>query len=262
MTTVRSIVGSVLLLAALHSLPGCVSTTTSGIGARSLSSNEVAQANLNVGVGYLRQGRPDLALSSLRRALEEDPRLVEAHSSIALAYDQMGTADEAERHYRRATQLAPENAAAANSYAVFLCRQDRWRDAEPFFRRAADNPRYATPAAALTNAGLCAKEAGDVERAEEFFRAALMRDAAFPDALAGLMELSYQQENYLQARAFMQRYIDVRTPSAQVLWLCFNIEQELEDRIAAARCADRLRQEYPESPELAQLRQFERDDAE
>src|SRR5690606_20377708 len=103
--------------------------------------------------------------------------------------------------------------------------------------RAANNPRYATPAAALTNAGLCAKEAGEIERAEEFFRAALARNADFPDALSGLMELSYQQQNFLQARAFLQRYIDVRTPSAPVLWLCFNIEQELQDEVAAERCA-------------------------
>ncbi|MBN1240407.1 MAG: type IV pilus biogenesis/stability protein PilW, partial [Gammaproteobacteria bacterium] len=198
-------------------------------------------------------------LEKLQRALEEDSRLADAHSAIALAYDQLGNSEEAERHYRRATQLEPGNGAAANSYAVFLCRRDRWHDAEPYFRRAADNPRYPTPAAALSNAGVCAMSAGEPERAEEYFRAALAQDARFPEALSGMMELAYQQENYLQARAFLQRYTDVSEPDAQILLLCFNIEQRLEDPAAAERCAARLRSEFPESAELAQLRQFERD---
>lgn len=256
MNAARSIVGSMALLASLLILQGCVSSPA---GPRPASTEDVARANLNLGVGYLRQGRPDLALESLQRALEEDSRLVDAHSSIALAYDQLGNSADAERHYRRATQLDPQNAAAANSYAVFLCRQSRWQDAEPFFRRAADNPRYTTPAAALTNAGICALNAEDVAKGEEYFRAALARDARFPGALAGMMDLSYRQGNYLQARAFMQRYTDVSEPSPQVLWLCFNIEQELDDRAAAERCASRLREQFPESAELAQLQQFERD---
>ena len=74
------------------------------------------------------------------------------------------------------------------------------------------------------------------------------------------MELAYQQGNYLQARAFLQRYSDVSAPTAQTLWLCFNIERRLEDAAAAEICAARLRSEFPGSAELAQLRQFERDE--
>jgi type IV pilus assembly protein PilF len=256
MNAVPSTVGSIVLLASLFVLHGCTSTAAVSRGG---SDEEVARANLNLGVAYLRQGRPDLALEKLQRALDEDSRLADAHSAIALAYDQLGDLEEAERHYRRATQLEPGNGSAANSYAVFLCRRNRWEDAEPYFRRAADNPRYPTPAAALANAGVCAMNAGEPERAEQHFRAALAQSAVFPDALSGMMELAYQQGNYLQARAFMQRYTDVSEPSARVLWLCFNIEQRLEDPPAAERCAARLRSEFPDSAELAQLRQFERD---
>lgn len=255
MKAVRSTVGSIALLALLLVVQGCTSTTAVSRG----SGDDVARANLNLGVGYLRQGRPDLALESLQRAIDENSRLADAHSAIALAYDQLGNREDAERHYRRATQLEPGNGAAANSYAVFLCRSSRWGDAEPFFRRAFENPSYPTPAAALTNAGVCAMEAGDTEKAEQYFRRALTQNSRFPDALSGMMELAYQQGNYLQARAFLQRYTDVSEATAQVLWLCFNIEQQLEDAAAAERCAARLRSEFPESPELAQLRQFERD---
>lgn len=232
-------------------LQGCV--TTSNSGSTPPSDNDAAVANMNLGAGYLRQGRLDLAIERLERALEQNPRLADAHSTLAIAFDQSGKPDDAEDHYRRATTLEPNNAAAANSYAVFLCRQNRARDAEPYFRRAADNPRYPTPAVPLTNAGVCARSAGNNAKAAELFREALARNPTFPDALRNMMELSYQEENYLQARAFVQRYLDSQPASAPVLLLCFNVELRLENRTAAQSCAVQLRSGFPNSPEVGQL---------
>jgi type IV pilus assembly protein PilF len=221
------------------------------------SPQEAAEANLNLGAAYLRQGRPDLALERLDRALVQNPRLALAHSTIALAYEQLGDERQAEQHYRRATQLEPDNPSAANSYAVFLCRQGRWGDAERHFRSAAANPRYATPAAALTNAGFCARDTGDHDKADEYFRAALERDPGYADALSGLMEMAYQAHNYLQARAFLQRYLDVQPPDATILWYCVQIERELGDRRAEERCARQLRENFPGSAEVAQLNRLD-----
>ena len=65
---------------------------------------------------------------------------------------------------------------------------------------------------------------------------------------SNMMELSYQGGNYLQARAFVQRYLRRHTPAtAPVLWMCFNVERELDNddsggslRGAAARRLPRL----------------------
>jgi type IV pilus assembly protein PilF len=253
-----SLVRASALLASILALQGC--TASSSVTASNLSSDEqAAQANYNLGAAYLNEGKPQLALEKLERALDQNPRLANAHSAIAIVYDQLGKPDDAEKHYRRATQLAPDNPAAANSYAVFLCRQNRWRDARPFFEKAVENPRYRTPAVALTNAGTCAMSAGQPERAEEYFRAALDKDKTFADALAGLLNLSYQRGDYLEARAFMQRYLDARPATAPMLWMCFNIEQKLGDAAAAKRCGERLQQDFPASEEVAELRRFERD---
>ena len=46
------------------------------------SDEEAAQANLNLGVGYLQQGRPDAAVDALSRALELDPRIVDGKSLV------------------------------------------------------------------------------------------------------------------------------------------------------------------------------------
>jgi len=175
---------------------------------RSERANEAALANTNLGAGYLKQGRLDLAIERLQRAIKQNPRLADAHSYLGLAYDQLGMLDDAEAHYKRATQLESNNAGAANTYAVFLCRQNRWSDAEPYFKRATENPTYSTPEVAFTNAGVCARHAGATDKAGEYFRNALVRNPTFPDALSNMMEMSYSTGNFMQARAFVQRFLD------------------------------------------------------
>jgi type IV pilus assembly protein PilF len=232
-------------------LGACVTESKSGSAVP--SETDAAVANTNLGAGYLRQGKPDLAIERLRRALEQNPKNAEAHSMIALAYDQLGSTEEAEDHYKRAVQLQPENGLSANAYGVFLCRHKRWKDSEPYFKRAADSHSYRTPEIALTNAGNCAADNGDPAKAAEYYRAALARNAKFADALRGMMDLSYQLKNYLQARAFVQRYLDSQPPNAAVLWVCVNVERELANRAAVDKCATQLRSTFPTSPEVAQL---------
>ncbi len=243
-------------LAAAVLLQACT-TVTAPAAPRRGSDEEAARANLNVGVAYVRQQRYDLAIEALTRALSIDPRLADAHSTIAIAYDQLGDVERAEQHYQRATQLEGNNAVAANSYAVFLCRRGRWPDAEPYFRRAVESPTYPTPDIALTNAGICARSAGDETAAEHYFREALTRNNTSASALAALMDLSFAQGNYLRARAFMQRYLASQPPSAQVLALCVEIETELGNDADAERCERTLNEQFPNavSPraEAAQL---------
>jgi type IV pilus assembly protein PilF len=246
----------VMSLGVAVALSACVSSS----GSRALSDEEAAVANMNLGIGYLREGRPDAAVDALERATELDPRLADAHSALALAYDQIEEPERAEEHHRRATQLNPNDGAVQNSYAVFLCRQNRWSEAERYFQRAASNPRYPTPAAALTNAGNCARTANDPLKAEENYRAALEIEPGNADALAGMIELSVDNDNFLQARAFIQRSFDATPPSARQLWLCTFVERQLTDLAAAENCAQQLRANYPNSQERARLRELERNE--
>lgn len=237
---------------AAAALTACV--TSGGSVGEPASANEAAVANMNLGAGYLRQGNMELAIERLQRALAQDPKLVQAHTTIALAYDLIGNLEEAESHFKRATELDSTDGSAANGYAAFLCTHgNRWAEARPYFRRAADDTKYGTPEVALTNAGVCARDAGDLEAAEESFRAALMRNPRFADALLNMLELTYQRGEYLQTRAFMQRYLDVRPATASVLLMCVNAERALNNAAAADRCAAQLRSGFPGSPELQQL---------
>ena len=235
---------------------GCVSTSaTNASGAA--ATGGAAVANLNLGAAYLRQGRLTLALERLDRALDHDPRLAEAHSTIAMVYDRLGDIDEARDHHRRAVRLAPNDPATANSFGVFLCRHERWSDAEPLFLRAAGNPHYHTPEVALTNAGICARDAGDGAKAEQYLRDALARNPIYADGLFNLAALAFANSELDEARRFLGRHFESAPDSAEAAWLCYRVETGLGNRDNARRCASRLSEQFPESPESAQLKLLE-----
>ena len=232
---------------------GCVSTSATSASSTAATGGAAAVANLNLGAAYLRQGRLTLALERLDRALDHDPRLAEAHSTIAMVYDRLGDVDEARDHHRRAIRMAPNDPATANSYGVFLCRHERWSDAEPLFLRAAGNPRYRTPEVALTNAGICARDAGEGAKAEQYLRDALARNPIYADGLFNLAALALANNELDEARRFLGRHSESAPDSAQTAWLCFQVETGLGNRGNAGRCASMLREQFPESPESAQL---------
>jgi len=246
-----------ILIAGAIVVTGCV--TEGSTAPEPASETEQAQANMALGIGYLQQGRPDLAIDALLRAIEVQPRLADAHRTIAIAYDQTEEFDLAEQHHRRATQLAPRSADTQNGYAVFLCRQGRWNDAEPYFERAVDASRGLSALTPMMNAATCSLSAGDVEAAERYLRAALDIDASNVAALRGMVDLSIRTANYFQGRAFWQRLERSTEIQAEDLLSCYVIERQLNSDASATACANRLVSEFPGSPVLSQLRDFERD---
>ena len=246
----------ILWVVAMLPLMGCVTVGESV--STTIDTEEASQVNLNLGIGYIRQGRWDLAREKLEKAIDQDPELAEAYSALALVYDNLGEPASAETNYRKAVQLAPDNSSVLNTYAVFLCRQGRGDRAEEYFQKAAQNPRYTTPEAALTNAGVCMLSMGNLEKAEIYFRNALAKNPRFPDALFQLTDIAFNRDNLMQARAFLQRYMAAAPPNPQILWLGIRIERGLGDEQAAERYAGELKNKFPESIEVNQLLELER----
>src|SRR5690606_16092958 len=108
------------------------------------------------------------------------------------------------------------------------------------------------PFVAYTNAGLCMKTAGRIDRAEQHFLAAIKLRPKFTKALAEMAQLQYEQGNHIQARLYLQQYLDAarELPPADLempamLLLGFRIEQALNNPDGAEAYARRLRTEFP-----------------
>lgn len=248
----------ILLLAAVLVLPGCISGSTVQTRATPASAAEAAQYNLQLGIGYLRQGNLQAAKDKLEKAIEQQPGLATAHAALGVVFEGLEDPAGAERHYRRAVELDPRDPDSLNALAVFTCNQrQKPEEALKLFDRAIAVPlsvRSANRTMLYTNAGTCARRV-DLGRAENYLRGALALDPRFPDALLKLAEVTLEQGNGLQARGFLERYLDGSAATAGALLLGLRIEQALGDDRAVRNYRDRLQREFPLSPETRSLQQ-------
>lgn len=250
---------ALVIVAASLGVSACV-TEVSGRQAPEANMQAAAQSNMQLGVGYLRQGNLQAAQEKLERAVEQNPKLVEAQLALGLVYERLDDPVEAEAAYKRGVQIAGDDPDALNAYAAFLCRVDgRRKDALKYFDQAAEIPlsqKFVNRAVIYTNAGVCLKPV-DLEGAEKYLRQALRTDPSYREALLQMADVSHQLQNNLQARAFLERYLAQGRPSAAILWLGVQIEESNGDTTAAAKYAKQLKQEFPASVETRML--LERD---
>jgi len=233
---------------------GCATAPQQPVGTPSQAANKLAELHTQLGIGYLRDGKLDLAWKRLHRALEADPDYSAAHNAMALLYERMKETAKADEHFRRAVELDPVNSSAQNNYGSFLCSTGHPEEGEQRFLQAVKNPLYRSPQTAYANAGLCMLRAGKRERAESYLRSALAIDARMPVALFSMAEISFDKHNALSARAYLQRYLETSPHTAATLWLGIRIERELGDKDTESSYALLLRSRFTGSPEADLLR--------
>jgi len=213
---------------------------------------EAARLNTRVGVDYAQKGQYAAALDRLQKAVRQDESYAPAHGALAYVYQALVDPVRAERHYRRALALDGDDASVKNNYGVFLCSQKRGDEALRYFQEAARSRNYATPAAAWTNAGICLRDTDPV-KAEQYFRDALKIDPQSAQALEQMAILSFKDQNFMGARAFLERYDLAQRATAELLYIAYRTETQLGAAAAAQRYAVRLVKEFPRSAEAASL---------
>ena len=238
---------------------GCT-PTTGGSGTRSetirpaATTNDVTRLNLKLGIEYLKRGEYEKALVKLQKALEADKNYPPTYNTLGVLYQQLGDKTRAEKYYKQALGLNGNDSSTLNNYGQFLCQDSRFDEAETAFLKAAQNPLYSTPEIALSNAGTCTLTQGKLDIAETYFRSALEKNPKVAVALIQMAQISYTTANYLSARAYLQRYLEISAHTAKSLWLGINIETELGDKNALSSYGLLLKNKFPNSKEAGLLR--------
>lgn len=191
------------------------------------------------------------ALDAADAALAIDERLADGHSVRGLSLAALGRSREAGAHHRRAAELAPSKGAVLNNYGTWLCANGHPEQSLEWFERALATPGYATPDAAAVNAGTCAMDAGQFDRAAKILRTAVALSPENAMALRALARLEFARGNAFEARAFIERRLAAAPADAESLLLASQIEQKLGDTAAAARYVHRMRAEFPRSSSSA-----------
>jgi len=234
----------VLIVVALVTACGGAPKFDPGVGVDS-----PAEVNAKLGLNYMQHGNYDIAEAKLKRALKEDPRLGEAHHYLAELYRRTERFDEAKDHFRLALKYTPDDVNLQNNFGVFLCGQGDYREAIELFVKVAGNREYKRPDDAYANAGLCALRIPDEKLGEMYLRRALAINKKLPNALYHMARLSFQHQQYMKARAFIERYAGLAQSTPQSLLLGARIELALDDREAAEDYVSQLGIRFPDAPE-------------
>jgi type IV pilus assembly protein PilF len=219
------------------------------------SMAKAARINAQLAVAYLKQNDVVAAREKIEKALAENSHDAGVQSAAGLVFMRLQELDKADHHYSEALRLAPNDAEMQNNYAVFQCQRGKWDKGLKMFEQAARNPAYATPEVAYSNAGVCARNAKNLVRAEDEFRKALNIRKDFPDALLQMADLELERATPLAARAFIERYFAATPATPDALLLAVRIEHRLGNRSGEDRYSDRLEHEFADSEQARQLRE-------
>lgn len=206
-----------------------------------------AKINAELGRGYMQQGDYKLAMEKLQTALRFNPKHDKAHHYLAQLNRLLGDSEAAIMHYELAIELAPDNSQLRNNYGAYLCEQKKFKQAEVHFNLAINDPLYGGKLQAYENMGLCAYEASENDKAEKYLRKALQIQPRLPYSLIQMSIIYFDRSEFLNARAFLQRYEEVGPVTAASLWLGVQIEYQLGDRENMQRYATELSRNFPDT---------------
>jgi type IV pilus assembly protein PilF len=95
----------------------------------------------------------------------------------------------------------------------------------------------------------------DYEQAEGFLRQALDKKPAYGEALIQMSLLKFRTTEFLQARAFLQRFLSTNKSTPEVLYLGVQIEKALGDNRASTDYANQLLRDFPKSEQAKRVLQ-------
>jgi type IV pilus assembly protein PilF len=250
---VVSAIGTTINNAAYNAAERDLNNPKSG---RKKQAFEVAIANMNLGIEYMRQGAYDNALENLNRSILAKPDFAPAYNVLGLLYQRLGDPKKSEDNFKYSIKLDPTDSSTYNNYGLFLCNNNRLDEAEVVFLTAANNAFYDAPEIALTNAGICLL-GSKPEMGEGYLKQALNKNQYFPHALIQLAEISYNRSDYELAHQYFERYKDRTGHTPKSLWLGVRICNELGYKDDVASYALLLRNKYPESKETISMMEWD-----
>lgn len=238
-------------------LGACAQTPGDSLGREGQSGaaeNPRARIHTELAAQYFLRGQHAVALQGLDEALKADANYAPAHNMLGLVYGDLREDAKAEASFKRAIALQRNYSEAHNNYGWFLCQRGRYDAALAQFETALTNPLYASPERALTNAGICSLQKGDLVAAEDYLQRALRRMPNQPAALVALAEVHARQGRLVSARNLLKQASAVSELNAQGLWLGVRVERQLGDRTSEASYASQLQRRFPDSEETHWLR--------
>ena len=255
----KRITFGLLAVTAALSLAGCAHDQTAVSTEKSMQQNYTAyqakqatEANIKLGLNYLRQGNTAMAKNKLYKAVTETPKLAKAQYSWGYYLNQVGEHKAAQAAYEKALKLAPNDPDVLNSYGVFLCLNKQPKQSLSYFKKAAEVPGFQYAGLAYRNAGLCALDIPDQVAAQHFFEHAVKVNNKLPLAYLHLAEIYSNQKHYQKAQQSLASYQKlVAKPSAAAQKLAKHL-QMIQQQLQAQQQAEQAKAQQIAQPQQSQ----------
>ncbi|PKD38630.1 type IV pilus biogenesis/stability protein PilW [Methylomonas sp. Kb3] len=219
-----------------------------------MSNAEKAKLNLQMGARYLDMGMLEVAKEKLETAVRLDSSNPETHNALAVFYERIKQTEAASESYQTALSKDPDNFSIKNNYGRFLCEQGKFDKGIALLQDSMASPMNNRPWFALTNLGVCYVKQNDMQRAEEYFRQALQSQPDYSPALQEMQRISYQNGQFMSARAFLERYLGVAKHTPETLWIAFQTERALGNSKISEEYREQLISSFPASKEAQQVK--------
>ena len=252
------LIENVLAVGLILGMCGCAGTgseSTSYAPQTVTDTGEMSRARIHteLAAGYLELGNYGVSLQEAGEALKADPNYAPAFSVLGLVYMELRDDRAAEANFQRALRIAPQDSDVNNNFGWFLCQRKREQESIKYFLIALRNPLYPTPDKSWVNAGVCARQAGDITAADDYFQKALKVRPGQPQALLQLADMAYKRKSYPEAKSYLMRIQREVEPTAEFLWLSLRVERAIGDRNAEGSLGFQLRKNFPDSREARAL---------
>ncbi|WP_434772482.1 type IV pilus biogenesis/stability protein PilW [Pseudomonas entomophila] len=241
-----------LSILSLSLLAGCVTSGAIDPLASREGRAQAGQAYVQLGLGYLHQGRVQQAKRSLVRALALEPRDADAHAALALVAQAEDDDEAARAHFHTALAARPHDARICNNFGSFLYARGEFAQAEQMFRQATRDTLYPERSQVYGNLGMTALKRGRRDEARTHLRKAIALDPHQPRALLALAELSLDEGDLAQAHDYHARFRQVAEPDPRSQALERRLTHEAGARAPATASGRALNGLYPGTPDYQQ----------
>lgn len=252
------------LIAALL-LSACVTVVETPFNKKA-SAEKAVENYTQLGLGYLRQGRNDLARQRLRKALSIDDDYAPANDAMGLLWQSEGEAELAEEAFSKAISLDGDFTLAKHHLGRLYLQTSRFEEAQEVLSEAATDPYYENRANAYADLAMSYYRSGGTEQAIQSYREALRITPYNVDALVNISTLLFEAQQYAESQKYFDRFErlvsrEQTRHSAHSLWLGIKLATISQDTRHTVELATQLKQHFPDSREYKLYQQSLSDSA-
>ena len=156
--------------------------------ARAQKGGGDAEARFSAGLTHLREGRAELALAEMKKAVKQDDKNPYFYKGLGQAYAQQRKFKEAAEAFRKSLQLDPYFVDVRNDLGMALILSGKRDEGRKEFLTAFSDATNPTPEISSRNLGQTYLEEKNYREAIQWFRSSIARNKVYADPYLGLAD--------------------------------------------------------------------------